>query len=812
MNFLHYLVQVNLYLVLFYGFYRLLLFDETFYGLNRTYLVGSAILSFGIPFWYSDYIQSFFITQQVNEVFYTVLSPAVFGVRASAENPFTWYDLLKIFYIVCTVFLSIKLIFNLLQLKKLLENKTVHAKHGVGFSFFNFVFVDKDLQKREVVLEHEYVHIRQLHSADVMLFELIAVLCWFNPVVYFYKKSIKNIHEFIADDIASRLEPTKADYAMLLFSQQFGLNPHQLTNNFFHHSTLKRRIEMLQKPRSRKIALLKYGFTAPLFALMLVIASASIARHKTIKKVELCIDLAGKKPISELPIVPVETLIVENNAVISGKVTSVENGEPLTGVSITIKGKNKGTITDTNGNYKIEALPEDELTFFYVGFELNTVPVTDKTVINVSLKSGSSTIDIIEEKDESKSNNLKEVVVVGYAKNGKAINEEVFSAVDENPSFPGGIKEMYKFIGQNIKYPAAAQRANTQGKVFVKFIVRKDGSTSDMTVLKGIGNGCDEETVRVIGMMPKWNAGKQNGIPVNVYFTMPVSFVLEGGEEEQKRTIREKLTIIENNSSKIWTNSEDIIREMERVKVISRDKSKSVDMTESGDGKVSIVEIHDKLVSPIPSTIPTSRGFEDEKITIRGQGKTSSYAINGPFNTDDALWVIDGIIAYNDAMKKIEPQDIESISVLKNANATTLYGEKGKNGVILVTTKKSFQNAKSPKSYTYGMLRDGNKFGDLEVFPNGSISVTRSEKMPKSKILSDDNSISGKQLYTLKTGKKRQIIRENEFNDFQTERIMQVNIVKLNDIKARKTALNEYEEKVLKEGYDGWVDIWVREQ
>ena len=69
MNFLHYLVQVNLYLVLFYGFYRLLLFGETFYALNRAYLVGSAVLSFGIPFWYSDYIQSFFITQQVNEVF-----------------------------------------------------------------------------------------------------------------------------------------------------------------------------------------------------------------------------------------------------------------------------------------------------------------------------------------------------------------------------------------------------------------------------------------------------------------------------------------------------------------------------------------------------------------------------------------------------------------------------------------------------------------------------------------------------------------------------------------------------------------------
>ncbi len=704
MNLLHYLVQVYLYLVLFYGFYRLLLFGETFYSLNRTYLVGSAVLSFGIPFWYSDYVQSFFITQQVNEVFYTVLSPAVFGVRASSENPLTWYDLLKIFYIICTAFLSIKLIFNLLQLKKLLENKSVHAKQGAGFSFFNFVFVDKDLQKREVVLEHEYVHIRQLHSVDVMLFELIAVLCWFNPVVYLYKKSIKNIHEFIADDIASRLESSKADYAMLLFSQQFGLNPHQLTNNFFHHSTLKRRIEMLQKPRSRKIALLKYGFTAPLFALMLVIASASIARHETIKKAELCIDLAAKKPISELPVITFPEIMSINNATISGKIISKSDGKPLAGVDISVVGKNRGTTSDMNGDYKIVALPEDELTFTFDGFEINTVPVTDKTVINVSLISEKyPSLPITIENYSTTPNALSEVVVTGYRKDGKTYNEEVFTTVDENPTFPGGIKEMYKFIGQNLRYPSAAQRANTQGKVFVKFIVRKDGSTSDMTVLKGIGNGCDEETVRVIGIMPKWNAGKQNGIPVNVFFTMPVSFVLEGGEEEQKRIIREKLTIIENNSTKVWTNSEDIIREMERVKVMSIDKSKSVDMTESGDGKVSIVEIHDKLLSYIPSKIPTSRSIEDEKITIRGQGKTSSYSINGPFNSDDALWVVDGIIAYNDAMKQVEPQDIESISVLKNANATALYGEKGKNGVILVKTKKSFITKEEPKFGT-GLL------------------------------------------------------------------------------------------------------------
>lgn len=694
MTFLHYLVQVNLYLVLFYGFYRLLLSNETFYNLNRTYLVGSAVLSFGIPFWYSDYIQSFFITQQVNEVFYTVLSPAVFGAKASAENPFTWYDLLKAFYGFCTIFLSIKLIFNFLQLKRILENSENYSKFGVGFSFFNFVFVDKDLQKHEVVMEHEYVHIKQLHSADVILFEVIAVLCWFNPVVYFYKKSVKNIHEFIADDIASRLEASKADYAMLLFSQQFGLNPHQLTNQFIDKSTLKRRIEMLHKPRSRKIALLKYGFTAPLFALMLVIASASIAKNNGIKKVEKIVASTAEMPITELSILPIKAILSEKETPVKGKVTATEDGKPLAGVVIEIKAKNMGTTTDIDGNYTINATPTDDLTFSFAGFETTALPVTDKKIINVSLRKAGQTV--------GRGQALSEVVVAGYKPTINYESEEIFTTVEENPTFNGGIVELYRFIGKNLRYPIEARNKNIDGKVFVKFIVRADGSTSDISVLKGIGAGCDEEVVRVIGMMPKWNPGKQSGKPVSVYFTMPVSFILEEGVKE----VRKYDQVKENNI---------------RIRL---------------DGTQLEVE-----------------------------NKTA------PINSGNMLWVIDGVAVDKDAIKDVEPENIESISVLKDGSAKAIYGEKGKNGAIIVTTKKNIS------------------------------SVEESNFI-----------IKGKQLYTIKIGNKRQLIDAKTANDYSTDRIMQVNVVKVGDIKTRKTGLNEYEEKVLKEGYDGWVDIWVREQ
>lgn len=110
---------------------------------------------------------------------------------------------------------------------------------------------------------------------------------------------------------------------------------------------------------------------------------------------------------------------------------------------------------------------------------------------------------------------------------GKPKEEEIFTAVEQQPEFPGGVGELYKYLGQNIKYPAAAQRANVQGRVFVKFVVEKDGSIGNIEVMKGIGFGCDEEAVRVIKSMPKWNPGRQNGKNVRVYYTMPVVYKLE---------------------------------------------------------------------------------------------------------------------------------------------------------------------------------------------------------------------------------------------------------------------------------------------
>jgi periplasmic protein TonB len=107
------------------------------------------------------------------------------------------------------------------------------------------------------------------------------------------------------------------------------------------------------------------------------------------------------------------------------------------------------------------------------------------------------------------------------------VEEQIFTVVEQNPEFPGGIQEMYKYLGKNIRYPSAASRANVSGKVFLTFVVNTDGSIQDVQVLKGLGFGCDEEAIRVVKTMPKWKPGKQSGRPVRVKYNLPISFQLE---------------------------------------------------------------------------------------------------------------------------------------------------------------------------------------------------------------------------------------------------------------------------------------------
>jgi periplasmic protein TonB len=108
-----------------------------------------------------------------------------------------------------------------------------------------------------------------------------------------------------------------------------------------------------------------------------------------------------------------------------------------------------------------------------------------------------------------------------------AVEEKPYEYVEQMPEFPGGESEMLKYLGRNIKYPAAAQRAGVEGIVVLSFVVSRTGEISDITVIKNLGAGTDEEAVRVVKTMPKWTPGKQNGRAVPVRYTLPVRYTIK---------------------------------------------------------------------------------------------------------------------------------------------------------------------------------------------------------------------------------------------------------------------------------------------
>ncbi|HHL52850.1 MAG TPA: energy transducer TonB [Flammeovirgaceae bacterium] len=135
-------------------------------------------------------------------------------------------------------------------------------------------------------------------------------------------------------------------------------------------------------------------------------------------------------------------------------------------------------------------------------------------------------IDIDLDIDMTEDMAIEEVQPVEIEEPEEEETEEVFLIVEEPPAPVGGMEAFYNYVNENIQYPRQARTMRIEGRVFVQFVVDKDGSITNVEVLKGIGGGCDEEAVRVVKNAPKWNPGKQRGRPVRVKMVLPITFKL----------------------------------------------------------------------------------------------------------------------------------------------------------------------------------------------------------------------------------------------------------------------------------------------
>lgn len=278
---MNYLIIANIYLLLFYGFYRIFLSRETFFQLNRIYLVGTTVLSFILPFIQLEWLQMAFRSSTVF-VARSSLDAVTVDMEASglplATASAIAIPLWLYMYMGGVLIQLVLLMRKMLQLRKRLRTD----KAGDAYSFMRTIKVDVMQEEGSKVMEHELVHAKQLHTLDVLYVELVKVFNWFNPVVYYLADSLKLTHEYIADEAVSRSDADRIAYAELLLSRTFSVSSSVLTNNFLNQSFIKNRIVMLLKNKSKRPALLKYILAVPLFAAMLIFSSAKVSDNERI--------------------------------------------------------------------------------------------------------------------------------------------------------------------------------------------------------------------------------------------------------------------------------------------------------------------------------------------------------------------------------------------------------------------------------------------------------------------------------------------------------------------------------------------------
>ena len=648
MNALDYFLKANLYGLLFVGCYWLFLRRHTFFSVNRAYLLVSAVLSLVLP-----------MASLPTQTMQTLPDPVPVGVIAlpltipistatvgvSQLNPAPdWEQIGLLAYGMVAVLFLLWVVIRVGRLVMLIRRSPRQMGDGCvlvqpnnpgipTFSFFGYMVLNPEDVDNDLIIKHELVHIRQYHSADVLGMALLRAIFWTCPALWLIDRMLRQVHEFLADAPAS--QPT--DYARFLVEYTFGVRPDTLTNGFFNPSLLKQRIQMLRQRATTRWALGKYALVIPLAFILLAMTTAREEIADAIR------------PTTD------ETITV------SGRVTSAVDGKPIPGAIVMVANTGKGVPTDMQGRYKLKNVSKMAmLSVSFVGFTTLVMQLGNRTTMHVALAlADPNELPTMGATAMYKAVKPNPAMPVRTPPSSETINGQVFTAVEEPAVFPTGIPGLMQYVAHSLRYPAKAQDAGVQGNVLVQFTVLPTGAIGPAKIKRGIGSGCDEEALRIVRLMPRWIPGKQNGKMVATQHVIPILFALE--KREDKRT------------GQVSTPPSD-----------SGQKTTYI-LDDSKNGRFALYnDVKEKVFARPDSNPVTQSRYNTNNVTIRGTGPLGELGA-------EPLYIIDGVEVSKDSqtggIKGLDPNMIESVTVLKNSSAAT-YGEKGKNGVILITTKK----------------------------------------------------------------------------------------------------------------------------
>ena len=621
-DFLTYDLKVAVLLAVFYMFYRLMLARETFHRVNRIVLLLTAVASFILPLCVFTMHET--VTLEIPQM-PLVDTDAVYVPDLPAEEPKTpfWQILLPILFIIGMVATLGHTLWSLFKIVSLISKSEKHPQADgtiicvtgnadmAPFSWMLFIVMNRsDYEERNTaILTHERGHIRLHHSWDLLLVDTLTALQWFNPAIWMLRSDLRAVHEYEADGVVLSQGINARQYQYLLITKAASIGGYSLANGI-SHSTLKNRINMMLHKKSNPSRLFKLLAFVPIVAVALAVNAETVTDYvydepetqQPVKKgkkagtikignQEIKVEQSATETQDEQP---GEKFIAKG--FVYDKDASAST--PIVGAVVVIEGTKKGAVTDKDGNFQLEVSVGDKLAVSYVGYETETIGVS-KAFSTKSVGENRYFVGLSKESDEPKPN-------------------KVYDVVEQMPQYPGGTGKLFEYLAKSVRYPKEAENAGTQGRVIATFVVEKDGSISNAKVVKSIDPALDAEALRVVNGMPNWNPGMQNGEPVRVKYTVPITFRLQGG--------------------------------------------------------APIPEDKEIRANQIAEAVVVGYGNENKGVAFSGS--------NAPYI------VVDGKPIDGAKLKEIDPKTIDHMEVLKDKASIEKYGDKAKNGVIVITTKK----------------------------------------------------------------------------------------------------------------------------
>ncbi len=463
---IHTLLQIFVLQILFLAVYDLFLKRETFFLLNRIYLLITPILGCILPFINLEFLQQTVPQQYVFQL-PAVLIGNTTSVTLSTPTSF-WLPSLLDFWFLGIACSTLFLLWKFYKITKLyIAGNTAYydglklkilPKTDTAFSFFNIIFLGEEISEanKPNIIAHEKIHIKQQHSLDLFFFELLRIIFWFNPIVYFFQNRMATLHEFIADAEVAKAKDRKQYYQNLL-SEVFQTEKISFINTFFNQSLIKKRISMLQKSKSTRSAQFKYLLLFPIICGMLFYTACS------------------NDPKAE------ETQIVQqSDSEVMNKINELAE-------AIMKKG---------------EMTPEEEK-----ALKLLTIEARPGDKVYTSVK------EYLDETSEEYAFGTIEKVPVFPGCSGendamkKCFSERISAFVAENFNIK---------LGQDLGLVG-------RQRIAVKFKIDKAGKIVDVKA-RAPKPELEAEAIRVIKLLPQMQAGEQSGEKVGVLYSLPIVF------------------------------------------------------------------------------------------------------------------------------------------------------------------------------------------------------------------------------------------------------------------------------------------------